>query len=494
MSRWRGKVSGTACGLPLDLRVTNVVITDQSGARRMSVPAAEVSLSLYELLRGRAALRTVEVDGARLTIIRAADGTLNLDIGELAEQDTTQPADATPIADLLAELAQPARTDRDAANTLLGQLLEVRVRDARVTIVDRNLGVTWRAPQAEIDLVRHPAGGVEGTADLTLALGGQQAHLALAATLSAGAAETHVRARITPFVPSALAHSAPSLAALAALDAPVSGEAMVDLDRHLGFRDVRFDLHAGAGNAQIGKSAVPFVDAVLVGSATPDAVSVRTLRVTLHGRATAPDTHLETHGTVQLGTDRISAGFSADLDQVAFADLPVLWPDGVGGNARDWLLENIPAGTARNGHVDVAMEASPDLADVALTRATGTLDGVGLQVHWLRPVPPIDNGRGQLRIINPDTLEIAVAGGRQVLRNQKGNAAGIQIRDGRMRITGIMQAHQNATIDANISDLAARRAGFAARTAVAAARSAPDRPEGPSRSGKREARRVAAPG
>ncbi len=165
---------------------------------------------------------------------------------------------------------------------------------------------------------------MEGSADLTLALGGQQAHLALAATLSAGAAETHVRARITPFVPSALAQSAPSLAALAALDAPVSGEAAVDLDRHLGFRDVRFDLHAGAGNAQIGKSAVPFVDAVLVGSATPDAVNVRTLRVTLRGRATSSDTHLETHGTVQLGTDRISADLSADLDQVAFADLPVL--------------------------------------------------------------------------------------------------------------------------------------------------------------------------
>ena len=436
---------------PLDLRVSNVVIADQSGVRRMSVPGADVSLSLYELLRGRVALRTVEVDGARLTIIRAADGTLSVDIGDLAEPDTTSPPDATPIADLLAELAQPARTDRDATNTLLGQLREVRIHDARVTIVDHNLGVTWRAPQAEIDLARHPAGGVEGTADLTLALGQQQAHLGLAATLTAGAAETHVRARISPFVPSALAQSAPSLAALAAFDAPVSGDAAVDLDRHLGFRRARFDLHAGPGNARIGNGAVPFVDAALVGSATPDAVDVRTLRVTLRGRATGPDTHLETHGSVQVGADRISAGFSADLDQVDFADLPVLWPDGVGGNARGWLLENITAGTARNGHVDVGIEASPDLADVALTRAAGTLDGVGLQVHWLRPVPPIENGRAQLRIIDPDTLEIVVAGGRQILRNQKGNAGGIQIREGRMRITGIMQARQVGTIDANIS-------------------------------------------
>src|SRR5262249_39354447 len=146
---------------PLDLRVTNIVITDQSGVRRMSVPGAEVYFSFYELLRGRIALRAVEVDGARLTIIRAADGTLSVDFGGLAEPDTAQPPDATPIADLLAELARPARTDRDATNTLLGQLREVRIHDARVTIVDRHLGVTWRAPQAEIGVVRHPAGGME---------------------------------------------------------------------------------------------------------------------------------------------------------------------------------------------------------------------------------------------------------------------------------------------------------------------------------------------
>lgn len=436
---------------PLDLRVTNVVITDQAGVRLMSVPRAEVSLSLYELLLGRVALRTVEVDGARLTVVRAADGSMNIDMGDLTESDTNPSPDATPMADLLSELAQPARTDRDLTNTLIGQLREVRVRDARVTVVDRDLGLTWRAPQAEIDLVRHPTGGVEGTAELTLALGDQQTHLSLAATLSPGAAGTHLRARITPFTPSALARSSPALATLSALDAPVSGQASLDLDQHLGFRLLHFDLHAAAGHAEIGKSMVPLIDAVLVGSATPDMVTVQTFRVTLPGGGAAPATHLETHGTVQRSPDRISAAFSANLDQVEFADLPALWPEGIGDDARAWLLENITAGTARDGHVEFAVEASPDLANVVLTRATGTLDGAQLQVHWLRPVPPIDHGRAQLRIIDPDTLDIVVAGGRQVLRNQKSNDPGVQIRGGRMRITGIMQPHQKITIEADIS-------------------------------------------
>jgi hypothetical protein len=232
------------------------------------------------------------------------------------------------------------------------------------------------------------------------------------------------------------------------LDAPVGGDASFDLDRSLGLRDARFDLHAGAGTAHIGKGSVPFLDAVLVGSATPAAISVRTLRVTLHGHATGPDTHLETQGTVQREAGRISAAFSADLDQVDFADLPSLWPGGVGGDARAWLVENITAGTAHNGHVDLGIEASPDLSEVVLTRASGTLTGDGLQVHWLRPVPPIDNGRAQLRIVDPDTLDIVVSGGRQELRK---GAATLLVRDGHMRITGILQPHQVGVIDAYIS-------------------------------------------
>ncbi len=437
---------------PLDLRVTNVVVTDQAGGRRMSIPIAEVSVSFYELLRGRVALKSVEVDGARLNLIREVDGTLNLDIGSLAEPpDTSEPTEAAPIADLLGELSQPIRSDRDHRNTLLGQLGEVRVHDARVAVVDRELGVTWRAPQAEIDLVRHPAGGVEGTAQLTLALGDQQAHLALAATLSAGAAETHLRAKFSPITPSALARIAPSLGGLAVMDAPVDGQATFDLDRNLRFQNVRFDLHAAAGNVHIGTGSVPFLDAALVGSATRDALAVQTLRVSLRGRAMGPATHLETHGTVQRDANKVSAAFSADVDQVAFADLPVLWPEGVANDAREWVLENITAGTARNGNVNFGIEASPDLSNVVLTSASGTLDGDGLQVHWLRPVPPIDNGRAQLRILDPDTLEIVVATGRQQLRNQKVGASTLRLLSGSMRIKGIMQAHQSGVIDANVS-------------------------------------------
>jgi len=57
-----------------------------------------------------------------------------------------------------------------------------------------------------------------------------------------------------------------------------------------------------------------------------------------------------------------------------------------------------------------------------------------------------------LRILDPDSLEINVTGGRQRLRNQKeASANGLQIRSGKMRITGLMLLHQTSSIEADIA-------------------------------------------
>lgn len=442
---------------PLDLKVTDVTVIDQVGGRSVSIPSAAVSLSLYELLRGHVALRAADVDGAHLTLERAADGTLSVDIGSLAEAaDAGQPPSsnsAPKVADMLAELARPIGSDRDRRSSLFDQLREVRVHDASVVVVDRQLGVTWTAPRAEIDLRRRANGGADGTANLSLALGDQQARLNLEATLAAGATETSLRARLSPVTPSALARAAPSLGFLAAVNAPVAAEASFNLDAHLVPRAVRFSLHATAGTVRIQDTDVPIVDAVMAASATPDSLDLQTFRIALRGHPAAPLTHIETHGTVERDPGEFIATLSLEIDQVDFADLNKFWPDGIGRHARRWIVENITSGIAHNGHVNIGLAASPDLSSIDVTSAKGTLDGDRLEVHWLRPILPIDDGKAQLRIVDPDTLDIAVAAGRQELRN---SASGLQIRSGLMHITGIMQPHQvgviNADIDTSLPD------------------------------------------
>lgn len=439
---------------PLDLRLRNVTVTDPTGMRRLNIPQAEVSLSIYSLLFGRIVPRAVTMESPQLTLVRSADGTVSIDLGSLTEAvdagDAVPTTPATPITDVLAELARPAGNDRArSANDPLGQLRLVRIHDARVTVVDRQLGVVWRAPHAEIDLTRRSQGGMDGSASLGLELGQQQAQLTLAASLTADASETRLRARLTPINPSVIARAAPSLAAASALDAPIGGDAALDLDAHLALREARVSLHAGSGQLRIGDGTVPLLGATLAASGIPDELRVQSLQLSLAGHPDGAPTHVNASGVVRRRPGQIGADIVADLDQADFSDLSRLWPEGVGGGARHWLVANIPAGIARNGHVDIGLTASADLSSVELTRAQGTLDGEGLQVHWLRPVPPIDNGQAQLRVIDPDTLEIVVSGGRERLRTA--GAGGLQIRSGRMRITGIMQPHQVGAIEADIT-------------------------------------------
>src|SRR5262249_3105084 len=147
------------------------------------------------------------------------------------------------------------------------------------------------------------------------------------------------------------AAAAPSLAMLAAVGAPIETEATVDLDAKLALHAARLTLHAGAGRGRGGNNEIPILEGGLVASGHLAAFEIQTARLSLRGHDGGVVTHLQTHGTVQRSADHLTATASADLDQLDFADLGRLWPEGTGGGARRWLVANIPVGMARNGHV-----------------------------------------------------------------------------------------------------------------------------------------------
>jgi hypothetical protein len=471
---WEGFSEGV--DRPVDLRFSNVTVTSADGRKQLDVPRTEVSLSIGALLRGRFEPRAVELDQARLTIRRAPDGTTSLDLGTFDEAVDGPPPDLpaepnpnarpdqaagsnpnappathtvpgpSPVAALLAELVRPATNDRGQVRGMFSQLRRVRVTDASVVVLDRQLGTTWNAPHANIDLTRRAAGGVDGIAALTLALGDQTAVLTVTAALETGAAQTHLRVRLTPVAPAALAKAAPKLAPLAALDAPVGVQAAIDLGPTLQLERGRLTANVGKGAVQIGDTRVALQDAVLVVNGTPDAVTVETMRAAVLGHEGAPPTVIQGKGTIQRDAGRLNATVTLDLDQLAFADLPRVWPAATGGGARPWLVENVTTGVARNGHAELSVEAIEDLSTVNVTTASGTLDGDDLTVHWLRPVPPLEQGTAKLRILDPDTLEIAVSSARQ-----RSGKAGLALRGGKMRITGLSKHDQYAAIQADIA-------------------------------------------
>ncbi len=417
------------------------------------MPRAEVSLSVGELLLGRLRPRAVEVDGARLRLLRAADGTVSLDLGSSTEAENTgaPPASSgpSPWPGFLSELARPAGNDRtEQRASFIGQMRRVRISDSSLVVVDQQLGATWRAPVIDIDLQRLTRGGIEGRGEARLALGDQRATLHLIASLAPGGGRTQLRASIDELHPAALSRTAPALAPLAALAAPVAATLAVELGPHLALQNALLEAKVGAGQAHLDDAVVPLEGATLTVEGNADQVTLQSLRIALHGHAGAPVSQLQASGQARRVDGRLRTSLTLALDQVAFADLRVLWPEGVGGNARNWVTQNITAGVARDAHVEALLQSAENFSDLVLSGASGTLAGDGLTVHWLRPIPPIERARATLRIIDPDTLEITAQGGQQHSDVARGEP--LTIRGGHVRITGIEHPDQIGAIEAQI--------------------------------------------
>ena len=315
-------------------------------------------------------------------------------------------------------------------------------------MIDRGLGVTWRAPRVDIDLSRRAHGGVDGTFDVALAVGDSEARLSGTAVLSAGATATEMTARLTPVTPAVLAKQIPALAGLAVLDAPVGIQAALALGPDLRVRRLHATFRANPGTLNFGPSRVPMLGATLVLSGTRDYLTLDSARVALRGRPGGMLSTLTASGTLHHADGRFAAALALGVDQVDFADLPILWPQGVARGARAWVTENITRGLAREGHAEIALSGRDDLSDVAITGASGSIDGSDLTVAWLRPVLPLVHGRAQLRILDPDTLEIGVRSAQEAVNGVTG---GLAVTGGSMRITGLTQRDQIGSIRADIA-------------------------------------------
>lgn len=422
---------------PLDLRLRDVTVVDATGRRRLEVPRAIATLSVAALLIGRVVPRAVELDGVRLTVTRGADNTVGIDVGSLAEATDSPTPDSMNFTESIGELMRPVGGDWFLRGNPLSQLRRIRFNDLGMHVVDRALGVTWEVPRADLDLIRRGGGGVDIAGSAMLALKDQRATLTVTAASSTDRENISVRFSLSPVVPAAL-----GLPPLTGIDAPIAAEGTLDLSRTLIPRIGTLTLKVDAGKMDLGTGTLPVRSASVSLTGTPETLNITGGTVVLPGLEGQPDTTVSVAGVVQIGPRRLAATLSLGLDQISLADLPRLWPVGLGGGARPWITENITNGMAHDGHLDLALEANSDLTGLTLTRVTGTVEGDNVTVHWLRPVPPAEQGHALIRVVDADTIDILISGGQQ----RVGTRAPIALTSGLMRIVGMSVKDQDAEI------------------------------------------------
>lgn len=438
---------------PLEITLRHVRLIDAEGAVQAELPDAALSLSVPWLLRGVVAPRALELRGLSLWAARGADGSFALDLGPFgsaAEEAAVPPVsgpEAAAILDMLAEMMLPPSDD-----TPLAALRRLRLAEARLVVVDAQLGRSWSAELATFGLTRREGGGLDLTGAGGLALDAERVPLRIEGQIDGRTRRGQVTLALPSVRPAALARAAPALGPLSALDAQASLALDVRLEGlHIPSMALA-RLRVGPGAIDLGARGRIML-AAIEADATFDAGTLRLERAVLRpapprtAAAGAPpliraEAEARQEGGVWTAEARIA------LDEVAFADLSHYWPAGLARGARNWLAENITAGTARNGAWTLSAQFDPAAGAMRVLGFEGSVEGEEATVHWLRPIPPAEGARARARFAL-DAITVDIAGARQ-------SATGIAVREGQIRFgleTDPETAEMSFLLDGPLADV-----------------------------------------
>jgi hypothetical protein len=425
----------------LDLRATGVRIVNADGRTAAAIPALSLTLSGRALLlRQMVAPTAIEVFGPRIFVLRDADGRFHF--VRAAPDDPTQAGeeDSPVVARVLkALLSAPDRSDPT------GYLTRAAVTDGQLTFIDRKAGVTWHAPAANIDL-RRDVQGIVGELDLAVERLGRPARLSAIAAYNSVERVVALTVNVSSVQASALAAIDPVLALFGGADIRLNGKltSMIDLDGRIG--NTSFDLSGGAGTLSMSgifDSTLDVQNLALSASYDPavDRLKLAKADIQFAGpRLTATGTIDGVHaGSGAVADMRVAAKLTAE--DIAMAELPRYWPLEVKPNPRNWIAAHITEGVAERVEADVGLTLpGGDPERTVIDRFTGTIIGSDLTIHYLDPLPPVEDAVGTADFTHEE-FNVDFSAGR--LRR-------LEIDGGRLRISGMDEPEQIIDIEGRV--------------------------------------------
>ncbi len=439
---WEGFDKGI--DYPLDVRLSNITVADRGGRRLVAAPSAHVTFSFAGVLLGRIIPRAIEVDHAKIAIIRKPRGAVDLggDIGAGGSTGT----ESLDLKRLQEQISRPASSDHGHTNGLFDQIRRAHFRNADVTFRDQRSGLLVRTSDLDLDLVRAGTGHVHGLLRAPLSVGEQQASLTADADWAAGLDLT-VDLKLTAIRPARIGPLPSALAFIAGIDAPIALAATVNLDRNFALSAIRADIPVGEGQLNLAQGDVPVRSGLIALSATQNKLTVTKAHFDVAHTPEGRPEIVEFGGTVSRVADRLRASLTVALGRIDIADLPRLWPLGLATGARPWIIEHVTSGATTHGMMSLTVDADEALQDIVLTKAEGYLDGSHATFTWIDNIPPIDQTDFQLHLVDPDTLDIHLSSAHQRIG---GGGADLLIKDGQMRITGLSVRDQIAVIHTQV--------------------------------------------
>jgi len=407
----------------IHLVAQGVHLNQPASGAHLTFRGMEIVLSPWALLQGRLAPSRVILDRPVLRLVRAADGSFHLAVGEqTAESDTAEFWGTRLTRDIAAPLGTGGP---------LQYLSKFSMTNATLIVDDKSLGVTWRADQVDVVMERN-ANGVDGNMQLAVGIGGRQALLS-GRLAYRNSGELSVRIDFDGVDPALFVPAAPALQPLGAVDLPVSGEMALGFDTKSFAIDVAFcDVRFGAGTlreADLPDGTAPVKGGTLKASYNPTAgrVDIENLSLDLGGPKVVVEGEVD-----NLGSGLLAGGWPTAFDASArltaagipIDSLPHLWPEKVGPHTRHWITTRVHDGTIDNMNAVMALHVDVDAPKpVNVTRFDGTGSYHNLTIEYFPPLEPVRGVNGTVTFDRKhmDFAPISghVLGGREVAASVK---------------------------------------------------------------------------
>lgn len=380
----------------LDVRIVGVHVMGPAGRLMAEVPEASISFSGRALLRGLIAPTAIDVTGFKLRLVRGRDGAIRF--GHAPEQPGE--GGAGPI--VIGQLLGPPDPDRS-----LGYLQRLSMTEASIEIVDEASGQTWTGRDAEISLLRDAA-GLRAEVSATADLGPRPTSLTASGVFRVDTARLDVSVRLGDFDPATLAAFDTTLEPLRGIHVPLSGTVDVNFDPEFRIAGARFNFSGMGGRLAAGSFDVPRdipVRRVALRGSLPDGtrtVVVDEFTLDLNGPTVSLVARLTGLG------ERAHAEGSATARDVPTNELRNIWPRDLGKNARDWIVANLSAGGVSEAKAEFAVVQAGN--NWAVEKLGGTIRASGVDVNYLRPMPPVRGVTGTATF-DAKRFDIIVRGG-----------------------------------------------------------------------------------
>ncbi|MFC3125771.1 DUF3971 domain-containing protein [Pseudoroseomonas globiformis] len=383
---WSGFQAGAAT--PFEVRASDATLRDDAGVVQQALPDLAIRFSTEGLLRGRLVPVSVTLRDPRIVLERGMDGELTVSLGRTsAPQEAVK--DGPPLEVL--ELFRPG--------SLLAELTTVDLSGGSLIVLDRQLHRTWIMRGIAISLFRTPGTSEiagQGRADLELPGDGPDLAAFLSGKIQLDGTGYSGSVTLPLLQPHRLALLMPALKPAALLEAPVSLTLSAQ-GRKQGpepLPELSLALTVGSGRLTAHGHDLRFKSLNLHAHGTPETLRLERLRLEL---ASSPGVAAGTEGVVIEGEGEAALRDDAWQMRLQLRTGPLnvttlgsYWPGHVAEGARQWILSNMTSGKFDQGRFLLQAQAKPDLSQFEITGLDGSLNLVAGTIHWLRPIPPLE--------------------------------------------------------------------------------------------------------